>query len=383
MKILHTADWHLGRQFEGHSLEHDHAAVLDQVFAAVQKAGPDALVIAGDIFDRAAPPESAVRLFNRFIESVIATTTCAVILIAGNHDSADRIGAMAMLADRRRTLVRGPLSSAERPLVLDDDHGPVAFSALPFGYEYAARECFADAEIKCPADVMRAQIAAARPHIPAGARWIIVAHAFVTGATVSETERPLTRVAGGIETVPAELFSGAHYVALGHIHRPQTAGAEHIRYSGAPLAFGFDEEGNQKSMAIVDIDATGNATVELIPFQPLRSVRTIRGTLEDLLKLPPSEDFIRPILTDDGRLIDPMKRIRDRFPFACGLTYARDLVARQTAAGGHPSTTALEEPKTVVSQFMQVMRGTPLTDAETEIVADTIAQLASREDAAA
>ena len=246
MRILHTADWHLGRQFEGHSLDHDHAAVLDQVFAAVQKVQPDALVVAGDIFDRAAPPESAVRLFNRFIESVIANTSCAVILIAGNHDSADRIGAMAMLADRRRTLVRGPLSSTEEPLVLQDAHGPVAFSALPFGYEYAARECFADANIKCPADVMRAQIAAARPHIPPGARWIIVAHAFVTGASVGETERPLTRIAGGIETVPAELFSGATYVALGHIHRPQTAGAPHIRYSGAPLAFGFDEEGNRK-----------------------------------------------------------------------------------------------------------------------------------------
>jgi exonuclease SbcD len=382
MRILHTADWHLGRQFEGHSLDHDHAAVLDQVFAALQKFQPDALVVAGDIFDRAAPPESAVRLFNGFIENVISNTSCAIILIAGNHDSADRIGAMAMLADRRRTLVRGPLSSAEQPLVLHDAHGPVAFSALPFGYEYAARECFADTNMKCPADVMRAQVAAARPHIPLGARWIIVAHAFVTGASVGETERPLTRIAGGIETVPAELFSGANYVALGHIHRPQTAGAPHIRYSGAPLAFGFDEEGNQKSLAIVDIDAPGNVTVELIPFQPLRSVRTIRGTLEDLLKLPTSDDFIKPILTDDGRLIDPMKRIRERFPFACGLTYARDLVARQTA-GAHPSTTALDEPETVVSHFMQVMRGTALSEAEAHIVADTVAQLASLEDAAA
>ena len=382
MRILHTADWHLGRQFEGHSLDQDQATVLDQVFAAVQKVEPDALIVAGDIFDRAAPPESAVRLLNRFIESVIANTSCAVILIAGNHDSADRIGAMAMLADRRRTLVRGPLSLIEEPLVLHDAHGPVAFSALPFGYEYAARECFADTNIKCPADVMRAQIAAARPHIPPGARWIIVAHAFVTGASVSETERPLTRIAGGIETVPADLFSGAHYVALGHIHRPQTAGAPNIRYSGAPLAFGFDEEGNEKSMVVVDIDGPGNAAVELIPFRPLRSVRTIRGTLEDLLKLPPSEDFIKAILTDDGRLMDPMKRIRERFPFACGLTYARDLVVRQTT-GGHPSITALDEPETVVSHFMQVMRGTPLSDTEAHIVADTIAQLASRENAPA
>ncbi len=382
MRILHTADWHLGRQFEGHSLDLDQAAVLEQIFAALLEVQPDALIIAGDIFDRTAPPESAVRLFNSFIERVMANTSCAVVLIAGNHDSADRIGAMAMLADRRRALVRGPLNSTETPLVLHDQHGPVAFSALPFGYEYAARECFADQTIKSPADVIRAQVAAARPNVPPGARWIIVAHAFVTGASVGETERALTRIAGGIETVPADVFSGAHYVALGHIHRPQTAGAANIRYSGAPLAFGFDEEANEKSMAIVDIDSAGNATVALIPFRPVRRIRTLRGTLEEILKLPPSEDFIKAILTDEGRLIDPMKRIRERFPFACGLTYARDLIARQMSTC-QPTTRTLDEPGTVVSDFIQFTRGTPLSETEASIVADSIAQLGAREDAAA
>ncbi len=118
----------------------------------------------------------------------------------------------------------------------------------------------------------------------------------------------------GSKPFPADVFAGAHYVALGHIHRPQTAGAAHIRYSGAPLPFGFDEEGNEKSMAIVDIGAAGDTAVELIPFRPLRGVRTLRGTLGELLALPPSDDFIKPILTDEGRLIDPMKRIRNASP---------------------------------------------------------------------
>jgi exonuclease SbcD len=148
------------------------------------------------------------------------------------------------------------------------------------------------------------------------------------------------------------------------------------------LAFGFDEEANEKSMAIVDIDSAGNATVALIPFRPVRRIRTLRGTLEEILKLPPSEDFIKAILTDEGRLIDPMKRIRERFPFACGLTYARDLIARQMSTC-QPTTRTLDEPGTVVSDFIQFTRGTPLSETEASIVADSIAQLGAREDAAA
>lgn len=382
MRILHTADWHLGRQFEGHSLDEDHAAVLEQVMNALLTRKPDAFVIAGDVFDRGAPPETAVRLFNSFIERVTAETHCAIVIIAGNHDSADRIGAMAMLADRRRALVRGPLSAVEEPLILQDAHGPVAISALPFGYEYAARECYAEPNIKSPADVLSAQVAAARRHVPAGARWIIVAHAFVTGAAVSKTERPLTRVAGGIETVPSSTFDGANYVALGHIHRPQTAGADHIRYSGSPLAFGFDEEGNDKSMAMVEIDAQGTSTIELIPFRPLRGVRTLRGTLDEILKLPKSEDFINVVLTDEGRLIDPMKRLRERFEYACALTYDRDAKARQHTEAA-PATSAHDDPKIVAANFIACMRGTLPNKVEAQIIEESIAHILAHKDAAA
>jgi exonuclease SbcD len=289
---------------------------------------------------------------------------------------------MAMLADRRRALVRGPLSPDETPLILNDAHGPIAISALPFGYEYAAREAFADDTIKSPADVLRAQVSAARPRVPSGSRWIIVAHAFVTGATVSESERPLTRIAGGIETAPADVFDGAHYVALGHIHRPQTAGAPHIRYAGASLPFGFDEEGDVKSMALVELDENGHTTIELIPFQPLRHVRTLHGTLEQILRLPGSNDFINVVLTDEGRLIEPMKRIRARFPFACTLRYVRDL---QSPKANQPngSTSPLDDPKTLVAKFMEFTRGTPPTDIEISLIEAAIANAVAVENSAA
>ena len=175
MKLLHTSDLHLGRQFNGISLEEDHGAVLDQIVEAVKANGVDALIIAGDVFDRAAPPQSAVRQFNGFLQRIKSETEAAVALIAGNHDSGDRIDLSAIAADRSRWLIRGAISSEEAPLLLSDQHGQVAISALPFAYEYAARECFESEIIDTPEDVLVAQVAAARAQIPESARWIIVA----------------------------------------------------------------------------------------------------------------------------------------------------------------------------------------------------------------
>ena len=153
MKILHTADLHLGRQFNGLSLDDDHAGALGQIVQATHDHRPDVLIIAGEIFDRAAPPASAVRQFNAFLARIARETEAAVVIMSGNHDSADRIEAMSTMRDKNRALIRGAISVDEHPFVLHDVHGPVAFSGLPFSYEYAARECFGDetlASRSCP-----------------------------------------------------------------------------------------------------------------------------------------------------------------------------------------------------------------------------------------
>jgi exonuclease SbcD len=362
MRLLHTADLHLGRQFGGLPLEDDHQAVLDQIVAALQQHRVDALLIAGDVFDRAAPPASAVRQFSRFLARVANETAAAVVLIAGNHDSGDRIGMMAALLDSRRALIRGPLAADEAPLVLKDADGAVAISALPFAYEYAACECFGDDAIATPEQVLQAQVAAARRRIPPGARWVIVAHAFVAGGEGSLGERPLARV-GGIETVSPDTFTGAHYVALGHLHRPQCAGPAHIRYAGAPLALGFDEAGEVKSMTLVDLDAAGAVDIRLIPFAPARGVQVLRGSLAELLQAVPSTDFIRAVLTDAAPLIDPMKRLREVFPNACELAYARDEQAPEIKS--RPVTTArLADPVAMIDDFLDQVRSERLNAEE-------------------
>ncbi|MFW8596001.1 exonuclease SbcCD subunit D [Cribrihabitans neustonicus] len=378
MRILHTADLHLGRQFNGIPLDADHAAILDQIVLAITSRGVDVLVIAGDIFDRAAPPTSAVRQFNGFLARVASETDAAVVMIAGNHDSGDRIASMAIMTDTRRALIRGAISADEKPLVLSDAHGPVAFTGLPFAYEYAARECFADEALYTPEDVLAAQVACSRRNIPDGARWVVVSHAFVAGASSSESERPLTRV-GGVETVSSSVFEGAHYVALGHLHRPQSVGAPHIRYSGSPLAFGFDESDCQKSMSLVEIDAVGQTTIESIPFTPIRQVRVLKGRHAELLLADRSDDFIKAVLTDDAPVIDGMKRIRDVFPNACELIYERDEQAPEVKSLTGRAL-AVANPVEVIGDFVEHVRDEGFSEKELEVVASALGRLRETED---
>ncbi|NSZ17961.1 exonuclease SbcCD subunit D [Agrobacterium vitis] len=379
MKILHTADLHLGRQLNGLSLDEDQDAILDQIVDALRTTRADILIIAGDIFDRAAPPATAVRQFNAFLSRVAAETTAAVAIIAGNHDSGDRIGAMAIMTDRQRALIQGPVARDMTPLVLHDAHGPVAFSAMPFAYEFAARECFADPAIATPQDVLAAQVADARRSLPEGARWVVIAHAFVAGGTSGDTERPLARV-GGIETVSPEIFEGAHYVALGHLHRPQHVSAPHIRYSGSPLAFSFGEASEQKSMTLIDLDADGQARIETIDFNPPRAVRLLRGLLADLLLAQPSQDFIKAVLTDPTPLIDPMKRLRAVFPNACQLTYARDERAPELKFAISTATPA--DPLEVIADFIAQVRDEPISEPERALVTAMLDELDAEETAA-
>lgn len=378
MKILHTADWHLGRQFYGQSLEADQAGILEQVLGAVRTHQPDVLIVAGDIYDRPSPPTDAVRQFNGFIHKLASISRTAIVMIAGNHDSGDRIASIASLADRNRVLIRGPLSADERPLILEDDHGSVAFSALPFGNEFSARECFGESKIATPADVLSAQLKAARTHVPAHARWVVIAHAFVTDAIPSESERRL--MVGGIETVPATIFDDAHYVALGHLHRQQTAG-NHIRYSGSPLAFGFDEAETEKSMALVELGAAGLISTTLLPFKATRSVRVVRGRIADLLAVAaevPSQDFFKIVLTDEGALVDPMGRIRESYPNAMVLIYERDGQRGKTTARG-ATQASLDNPIEVVGEFFVHAREKAANAEEMSLISETLNQLAAVE----
>jgi len=367
MRILHTSDWHLGRQFFQLSLDEDHDAILSQIDDAILVHAPDVLIIAGDIFDRAGPPQTALARLRDFLIRATANPGLAIVIIAGNHDAAAQIGMLGVLAPIEKALIRGPLDADDLPMMLADEHGPVAISALPFSYEFAARACFEADDINCPADVIAAQVNAARDRVPAGARWIVVAHSFVEGAISTDSERSLSRTVGGIETVGAEVFEGAHYVALGHLHRAQAIGASHIRYSGSPLAFNFDEEGQEKSLTLIDLAADGSIETTSIPLAPRRKVRSIRGKLEELVAAPKgSDDFIRVVLTDETPQIDPMKRIRALYPNAVQLSYERaERTLEQKLGEGRA---AIDAPEKLVSDFLEFVRGEAPAEGDTHLI---------------
>ena len=376
MKFIHTSDWHLGRTLAQESLLEDQAHLLEQVFAAVRDSGAEALVIAGDIFDRPNPRREVVALFNAFVARVYADTPAAIVAIAGNHDAPERISFNAALHDPARVLIRGPLSDRATPLLLQDAHGMVAISALPFCEVFAAREAFADETILAPAQVIAAQVAEARRHVPAGARWIVAAHAFVEGGRNTETERPLTQV-GGIETVPWRAFEGAHYVALGHLHRPQSAGAAHIRYCGAWMGFGFDEAGEARSISLVDLAGDGAVSVQEIALAPLRPLKVIEGTLAELIAGANGAGaaLIKAVLTDEGALVDAIGQLRQVYPHVLQLERRRRL-APAAAAG---RALARHDPPGLIAGFLEAVRGEGPSPEEAAVIAGVLADLERRE----
>jgi exonuclease SbcD len=383
MRVLHTSDWHLGRTLSQESLIDDQAHLLDQVFDAMVDNCVDALIIAGDIFDRPNPRRDAVALFNNFLRRVYAETSAAIIAIAGNHDAPERVSFNSALQDPRRVLIRGPLSDRVTPLLLNDAHGVVAFSALPYSEVFAAREAFGRAEIASPAQVLAQQVAEARQHIPAGARWIVAAHAFVEGGRLTETERPLTQI-GGIETVPSGTFEGASYVALGHLHRAQSAGGPHIRYCGSWMGFGFDEAGEAKAMTLVELGADGAVTFEEVALVSRRPLRVITGRLEELLQTGRDEGeaaaacLVKAVLTDEGALVDAIGQLRAVWPHVLQIERAQRISLM--AGSGTVAPADRHDPVALVGNFLEVVRGERANAEEERVLASALAVAEARED---
>lgn len=382
MRILHTSDWHLGRTLAQESLLDDQAQLLDQVFEAVVEHRVDVLIIAGDLFDRAVPRKEAVQLFNDFLARVYGETGAAIVAIAGNHDAPDRVSFNAALQDPRRVLIRGPLRDRPHALVLSDDHGQVAFSALPYCEIFAAREAFGDVNIASPAHVLAAQLAQARQHVPAGARWVVTAHAFVEGGRITETERPLAQV-GGIETVPSAMFDGAAYVALGHLHRAQEAGAPHIRYCGSWMGFGFDEADDAKTLTLVDLNAAGVSQITEIPLTSPRPLRVVTGQLADLVsagRVPGAlgaSALIKAVLTDEGALIDAIGQLRAVYPHVLQLERLNRLAA--VGPGAAAAVVDRRDPIKLVASFLDAVRGKGPDDVETRIIDEALTDLQSED----
>ncbi|OKJ42672.1 exonuclease SbcCD subunit D [Streptomyces sp. CB01580] len=326
MRILHTSDWHLGRSFHRVSLLEAQAAHLDHLVATVHEHEVDAVVVAGDVYDRAVPPLSAVELFDDALHR-LAAAGVPTVMISGNHDSARRLGVGAGLIGRAGIHLRTDPAHCATPVVLRDTHGDVAFYGLPYlepalvkdvlGAERAGHEAVLGAAM----ERVRADLA----ERPGGTRSVVLAHAFVAGGEPSDSERDIT--VGGVAAVPAGVFHGVDYVALGHLHGCQTV-TERIRYSGSPLAYSFSEATHRKTMWLVDLDASGGITAERVDCPVPRPLARLRGRLDSLLDDPALErhrdSWVEATLTDPVRPTEPMARLAGRFPHTLSLVFDPD-----------------------------------------------------------
>jgi DNA repair protein SbcD/Mre11 len=315
MRFIHTGDWHLGRLMHGEHLTEDQAYVLEQLKSLARDCRPDALLISGDVYDRAVPPPEAVALLDDFLSQLVLDLNVAVILIAGNHDSPNRLQFAARVLAGRRLHVFGSVASASS-VTLEDTHGPVTFYAVPYAEPVSVKE-----ELQSQAIVDHDSAMAAMTDLPArgaasGQRTVLLAHAFVAGCAAAESERPLS--VGGADMVDASRFAGFHYVALGHLHRPQTAGSDRIHYPGSILKYSFSEADHSKGVNFVEMDAQGDCRVERIKLTPKRDVRKIQGFLEEMINNPDPamnrEDYLMVTLLDTGAILDAMGRLKEVYP---------------------------------------------------------------------
>ncbi|GAA0593567.1 exonuclease SbcCD subunit D [Virgibacillus siamensis] len=319
MKFFHTADWHLGKLVQGVYMTDDQRYVLEQFLDAVKKEKPDAVIIAGDLYDRAVPPTEAVHLLDEVLETIVLKLNTPVLAVAGNHDSPSRLNFGSRIMKQNGFHIVGNFSANTEPVVLHDAHGEVHFHLVPYCDPSVVRATLDDPEIRSHNDAARKIIGNIHKSMGLSARHVYVGHAFVTPfgeeeENTSDSERPLS--IGGAEYVDAHHFEPFHYTAFGHLHQAHHVLNETVRYSGSILKYSISEAHHTKGFHVVELANDGSTTVEKRALTPRRDIRRVEDTLENLLTQPVNDDYVFVRLLDEAPVLSPMERIRSVFPNA-------------------------------------------------------------------
>ena len=332
MKFIHLSDLHLGKRVNEFSMIEDQEYILTKIINVIDDEKPDAVIIAGDIYDKSVPSAEAVQLFDRFLVK-LAKRNLQTCVISGNHDSAERIAFGSKLMDISGVHMSPVYDGNVEPIEIKDNEGSVLIYMLPFVKPANVRAIFPDEEINSYTDALN--VAIKHMNIDESKRNVLVAHQFVTGATTSDSE---TVSVGGTDNVDSSVFDTFDYVALGHIHGPQNIGRETVRYCGTPLKYSFSEKNHEKSVTVVEMGKKGSVEIHTVPLVPKRDLREIRGTYEELtLKKnyegTNREDYLRVILTDEDDVIDAMAKLRTIYPYIMKLEYDNKRTRTQSSIG--------------------------------------------------
>lgn len=375
MKLIHSADWHLGRVYHGVSLLEDQRHILDQFVDLVRDEKPDAVLIAGDVYDRSVPPADAVRLLDDVLTRIVVGLKVPVVMIAGNHDGPDRLGFGARLLEAAGLTVRGSVETDVAPVLFRDRDGEIAVYPLPYAEPSLLRHRFADPSLGDHHRAVAAQLDRVRAAHDPSRRSVVLAHAFVIGGGESESERPLS--VGGSGAVGLDAFAGIDYVALGHLHRPQAIGSDRLNYSGSLLKYSFSEAEQRKSVAIVEIDGRRDLALRRVTLSPKRDLRILCGRLVDLVAGAATDagrdDYVLARLDDDGALLDAMGKLRAAYPNALAIERPRLIGTDGVGPGADHRQIGIAE---LFQGFYRDMTGRELDAASSDFLATEIDAMA-------
>ncbi|KZE43204.1 exonuclease SbcCD subunit D [Microbacterium sp. T32] len=374
MRILHTSDWHIGRSFHGHSTLDALGDVLDVLVQQVRENDVDVVLVAGDVFDSAAPSAACYPLLTRTLVA-LADAGARVIVTSGNHDSAARLGFQSALLRDGITVLTDPLSVGT-PVTIPDAHGPVHFYGIPYLEPAIVRHLWDGVELRSQAQTMGHAMDLVRRDIESrGGRAVALAHCFAAGVEATPgVEREIRQ--GGLDNVPLPAFDGPDYVALGHIHGRQQL-SDRVRYAGAPLHYSFGEAGKPRGSWLVDLDAEGLASVEWLDLPVPRPLVTLRASFDDLLEDPAYDAFVdhwvRAEYTDSTPQIDPMRRLQERFPWCATVAHLPAESRKDDGLGYARRVRAARDETEIIDAFLaHVREGEGASEAERDLIRDVL-----------
>jgi exonuclease SbcD len=366
MKFFHLSDLHLGKRVNEFSMLEDQWDILQKIVMFAKEHKPDAVLIAGDVYDKSMPIVEAVQLLDRFLVW-LNELGITVFIVSGNHDNAERVAFGAELLKNSSVHIVQSYNGKITPVTLSDGYGDINIWMLPYLKPSLVRRHFPDKDVVTYSDAISAALSNANLDI--SARNVLIAHQFVTGAITSESEEISV---GGSENVDGSVFDGFDYVALGHIHRPQQICRETLRYSGTPLKYSFSEVSHTKSVTVVDMDGKGEIKITELPLAPLRDMREVRGTYNEIMNRNSyrgtnTEDYIHIVLTDEQDEPDAISKLRNVYPNLMRLEYDN----RRTQAASSFETVASTEKKTpsqLFGELFEMQNGQPMSEDQSKYV---------------
>ena len=371
MKFFHLSDLHLGRRMYEFSLIDDQKFILEELLCLAAEEHPDAVVIAGDIYDRAVPSAEAVELFDRFL-CALAKRRIPVLAISGNHDSPERIAFGADLMTPSGVFLSPVYNGYVEPVSLSDSFGAVNFYLLPFIKPANVRRFYPEEAIESYTDALRCAVE--HMNVDPSARNVLVTHQFVTGGIRSDSEDVTV---GGTDNVDAAVFDGFDYVALGHLHGAQSIGRETLRYSGTPLKYSFSEKDQEKSITVVELGEKGSVSISTLPLTPQRDMREVRGTYDELTLRgnyagTNTDDYIHAVLTDENDIPNAFSRLQSIYPQLMKLDYDNRRTRASVVIAAEERRRTMTDTE-LFAEFFEIQNGQRMTDKQSEYVKDVFA----------